>query len=424
MGCRRAAAPAGSRELDRFRGCRRMAPDRAHASRAWRPRGRREGVSQRPGRSLRSPAAPSSISAARCRASGREEEAQRFLGRHAELESRRDRFELLRHHADAEGAGAEDLVNLGRYLLLQRDLDGADAAFQRALERDPGARPGAGRSGPVAARAGPRAGGRRDAWAARSSTIPASADAHFFLGLARHLQRDYAGAQELARALPRAPALASGGVPLLRQRAGVERRARRRRARLPVEPRGRTGDPRGALQAGSRAAGARSARRSATGARAVHRARAARSPRCPAPGRGRAPGGRPRRRDRHLRTRARPHRSGAARARPPWMRCWPTCARCPEPKRRSRPSRRSGATARSPNHRMPDGPERKRHEQESLPPGRRSRRLSVGRHGHAGGVAAAGDRSSVEPGHQLPRGHRRQRRQPHGARHRQGGPAR
>ena len=125
---------------------------------------------------------------------GRDEEAQRFLGRHAELESRRDQFELLRHHAVTAGAGAEDLVNLGRYLLLQRDLDDADAAFERALELDPAYVPalvGAGQSQLERGRA-------QEAAVTLGRAVehdPASADAHFFLGLARHLERDYAGAQ-------------------------------------------------------------------------------------------------------------------------------------------------------------------------------------------------------------------------------------
>jgi tetratricopeptide (TPR) repeat protein len=130
---------------------------------------------------------------------GREDEAQRFLGRHAELESRRDRFELLRHHALAEGASADDLVNLGRYLLLQRDLDNADAAFQRALDRDPDHVPaliGAGQS--LLERARPE-----EAAATLRRAVehdPSSADAHFFLGLAQHLLRDHAVAQRsLAR---------------------------------------------------------------------------------------------------------------------------------------------------------------------------------------------------------------------------------
>jgi tetratricopeptide (TPR) repeat protein len=130
---------------------------------------------------------------------GREEEARRFLGRHAELESRRGRSELLRHRAAAEGAGAEDLVSLGRYLLLQRDLDGADAAFQRAIERDPAHVPalvGAGQS--LLER-----GHSQEAAVMLSRAVeqdPSSPDAHFFLGLAQHLQRDYAGAQSsLAR---------------------------------------------------------------------------------------------------------------------------------------------------------------------------------------------------------------------------------
>jgi tetratricopeptide (TPR) repeat protein len=130
---------------------------------------------------------------------GRDEEAQRFLGRHAELEARRGRTDLLRHYAEVEGAGAEDQVKLGHYLLLQHDLDGADAAFARALERDPAsvsALLGAGRSLLERGRLQPAA----EKLSRAVELDPSSAEGHFFLGLARHLLRDYTGAQSsLAR---------------------------------------------------------------------------------------------------------------------------------------------------------------------------------------------------------------------------------
>jgi tetratricopeptide (TPR) repeat protein len=132
---------------------------------------------------------------------GKEAEGQRFLGRHAELESRHDRVELLRHHAYEEGADGDDLANLAQYQLLQHDVEHAVATFREALEREPGHV----RSAVGLGQALLEQGNLDEAAQTLERTVAAApgADdpaAHFFLGLARHLGRDFAGAQEsLAR---------------------------------------------------------------------------------------------------------------------------------------------------------------------------------------------------------------------------------
>jgi tetratricopeptide (TPR) repeat protein len=126
---------------------------------------------------------------------GKEEEGQRFLGRHAEIESRHDRLQILRHHALEEGAGADDIANLAQYLLLQHDVEQAIANYRKALEREPGHS----RSAVGLGQALLEQGNTDEAAQTLEHAVamaPDDPDAHFFLGLARHLRRDFAGAQE------------------------------------------------------------------------------------------------------------------------------------------------------------------------------------------------------------------------------------
>jgi tetratricopeptide (TPR) repeat protein len=68
---------------------------------------------------------------------GRQSEGERFLKRHAELQRHQDRLQVLTRAASQEWSTPGDLVNLGRYQLVQGDAEAAARSFEEALRRDP-----------------------------------------------------------------------------------------------------------------------------------------------------------------------------------------------------------------------------------------------------------------------------------------------
>ncbi len=125
---------------------------------------------------------------------GKEEEGQRFLGRHAELDARDDQIAVLRHYATADGASADDIAIYAQYLLLQHDVEGAISYYRKALEHDADHVRSAVGLGQALLEQG-NAGAAAQTLERATTTAPADPDAHFYLGLALHQRGDFAAAQ-------------------------------------------------------------------------------------------------------------------------------------------------------------------------------------------------------------------------------------